>query len=119
MMCEASPRFAKWHGQQFASSKKKGTLLNLDLSEEVLLDSETTHVLFCNSKLVNNIRDSPQALRMSGNGGMMSITKKADLPGLYPSHMKPAETWFSDKAITNLLSFKSLIKIYLITYDSK
>ena len=76
MMCEASPRFAKWHGQQFASAKKKGTFLNLDLSEEILLDSETTHVLFCNSKFVNSIRDSPQALRMSGNGGMMRITQK-------------------------------------------
>jgi hypothetical protein len=32
MMCEARPRFAKWHGQQFASAKKKGTFLNLDLS---------------------------------------------------------------------------------------
>jgi hypothetical protein len=119
VMCEASPRFAKWHGQQFASAKEKGTFLDLDLSEEVLLDSETTHVLFCNSELVNNIIDSPQALQMSGNGGMMRITKKADLPGLYPSHMKPVETWLLDKAITNLLSFKSLNKVYRITYNSK
>ena len=82
MICEASPRLAKWHRQQFASAKKIGTLFDLDLSEEVLLYSETTHVLFCNPKLVNNIRDSPQALRMRGNGGMMRITQKADLPGL-------------------------------------
>ena len=119
MMCEASPRFAKWQGQQFASAKKKSVFLNLNLSEEILLDSETTHVLFCNPKLVNNIRDSPQALRLSGNGGMMRVTQKADLPGLYPTHIKPAETWFSEKAITNLISFKCLNKIYRITYDSK
>ena len=56
---------------------------------------------------------------MSGNGGMMRITQKADLPGLFPDHIKPAETWFLDKAITNLLSFKSLNDIYRITYDSK
>ena len=56
---------------------------------------------------------------MSGNWGMMRITQKADLPGLFPDHIKQAETWFSDKAITNLLSFKSLNDIYCITYDSK
>ena len=99
--------------------RKKGTLFDLDLSEEVLLDSETTHVLFCNPKFVNNIRESPQALWMSGNGGMMRITQKADLPGLFPDHIKPADTWFSRKAITNLLSFKSLNNIYRIAYDSK
>jgi hypothetical protein len=56
---------------------------------------------------------------MSGNGGMMRITQKADLPGLFPSHIEPAETWFSQKAITNLLSFKCLNDIYRITYDSE
>ena len=79
MICKASPRLAKWHGQQFASAKAKGTLFDLDLSKEVLLDLETTHVLYCNPKFVNNIRDSLQALWMSGNGGMMRITQKADL----------------------------------------
>ena len=89
MICKASLQLAKWHGQQFSSAKKKGTLFDLDLSEEVLLDLETTHVLFCNPKLVNNIWDSPQALWMSGNGGMMRITQKADLPGLFLDHVKP------------------------------
>ncbi len=119
MISEASPRFAKWHGQQFANAKAKGSVCELNLTEEVLLDSETTHVLFCNPKFVRNIRESHQALRMSGNGGMMRITQKADLPGLFPSHIEPAETWFSHKAITNLLSFKCLNDIYRITYDSK
>ena len=49
----------------------------------------------------------------------MRITQKADLPGLYPDHIKLAETCFSPKAFTNLLSFKSLNEIYHITYDSK
>ena len=105
--------------QKFASAKVKGALFDLNLSKEVLLDLETTHVLFCNPKFVNNIRDSPQALQMSSNGGMMRITQKADLPGLFPSHIEPAETWFSQKAITNLLSFKCLNNIYCIIYNSK
>jgi hypothetical protein len=92
MISEASPRFAKWHRQQFANAKAKGSVCELNLTEEVLLDSETTHVLFCNPKFVRNIRESHQVLRMSGNGGMMRITQKADLPGLFPSHIEPAET---------------------------
>jgi hypothetical protein len=119
MISEASPRLATWHGQQFANAKAKGSVCDLNLTEEVLLDLERTHVLFCNPKFVNNIRESPQALRMSGNGGMMRITQKADLLGLFPSHNKPAETWFSQKAITNLLSFKCLNDIYRITYNSE
>jgi hypothetical protein len=119
MICEASPRLATWHGEQFANAKAKGSVCDLNLTKKVLLDSETTHVLFCNPKFMNNIRDSPQALWMSGNGGMMRITQKAYLPGLFPSHIDPAETWFSQKDITNLLSFKCLNDIYCITYDSK
>ncbi len=119
MISEASPRLATWHGQQFANAKAKGSVCDLNLTKEVLLDSKTTHVLFCNPKFVNNIRESSQALRMSGNRGMMRITQKADLPGLFPSHIEPAETWFSHKAITNLFSFKCLNDIYRITYDSK
>ena len=78
MISEASPRLATWHGEQFANAKAKGSVCDLNLTEEVLLDSETTHVLFCNPKFVNSIRESPQAHRMSGNGGMMRITQKAD-----------------------------------------
>ena len=87
MISKASPRLATWHGQQFANAKAEGSVCDLNLTEEVLLDSDTTHVFFCNPKFVNNIRESPQALRMSGNGGMMRITQKADLPGLFPSHI--------------------------------
>ena len=49
----------------------------------------------------------------------MRITQRAELPGLFPDHIKPAKTWFLSKAITNLLSLMSLNNIYCITYDSK
>ena len=49
----------------------------------------------------------------------MRITQKADLPGLFPDYIEPAETWFSPKAITNLLSFKALNDIYRIAYNIK
>ncbi len=55
---------------------------------------------------------------MSGNGGQLSINEKGIIPGLYPDGHKPATSWFTKRGIANLLSFKELIKVYLITYDS-
>ena len=33
--------------------------------------------------------------------------------------MKPAQTWFDMRCITNLLNFKELVKVFCITYDSE
>ena len=56
---------------------------------------------------------------MSGNRGKNKITQEAEVPGLYPEGMKPAQTWFNMMCITNLLSFKELVKVFHITYDSE
>jgi hypothetical protein len=53
---------------------------------------------------------------MSGNGGVVKVTHKADLPGLYPVGMETAKTWFHKDCITNLLSFKDLVKVFRVTY---
>ena len=49
----------------------------------------------------------------------MKIAQEAKVPGLYPEGMKPAQTWFDMRCITNLLSFKELVKVFRITYDSE
>ena len=56
---------------------------------------------------------------MSGNGGGLRITRKANIMRLYPKDGDPAETWFDEQCITNLLSFKEIIKHFRITYDSE
>ena len=55
---------------------------------------------------------------MGGNAGMLRITRKAEIKGLYPKEGAPSQTWFDERCITNLLAFKELIKVYRITYDS-
>jgi len=55
---------------------------------------------------------------MSGNGGVLRVTKKAKIRGLYPSSMEPAKTWYDPNCITNLLSFIDMIGVFQISYDS-
>ena len=51
-------------------------------------------------------------MTIQGNGGTLDITHIDKLKG-YTS-----KAWFSKKAITNILSFKNMIKQYRVTYDS-
>ena len=91
----------------------------LYLREVWLLDSQTTHNLCCNPRMVKKIKKAQKTLNMSDNRGVMKITQEAKVPGLYPEGMKPAQTWFNKRCITNLLSFKELIKFFCVTYDSE
>ena len=47
----------------------------------------------------------------------MSISKEADVKGLYPVG-KDATVYYHKAAITNILSFKKMAKLYRITYNS-
>ena len=47
----------------------------------------------------------------------MSISKEADVKGLYPVG-EDAAVYYDKAAITNILSFKKMAKLYRITYDS-
>lgn len=109
-----SPQFGAWYAQV----KKSGQLEDLNLRNEWLPDSQTTHNLCCSKDQVYDIWGSSNALNMSGNGGGLRITKKASIRGLYPPDMKAAATWFDERGITNLLSFKDIICVYQVLYDS-
>ena len=77
-----------------------------------MLDNQSTLDLICNKKLATKIDKSNRTMTVQGSGGTLDITHIARLKG-YTS--KP---WFSKEAITNILSFKNMIKKYRITYDS-
>ena len=51
-------------------------------------------------------------MTVQGNGGALDITQRAKLKG-YTSRLL-----FRKEAITNILSFKNMIKQYRVTYDS-
>ena len=60
---------------------RKGVLVamrtSMDLRSLVLLDSQSTHDVFCNPKYVSNIRKAKRDLVLSTNGGGMKISQEA------------------------------------------
>jgi hypothetical protein len=96
---------------------KSGAMEKLNLRNSILINSQTTHDVFCNKKYDKNIRKAVRTIHLSTNGGTMKITCEADVPGLYPVG-SDATVYFDHDTITNILSFKKLAKKYRITYDS-
>ncbi len=86
---------------------------DLDLENLLLLDNQSTFDLCCNKKFMSRIKNASHALKMTSNGSGLKITEQCKLPGY------KFWVWFSEKAITNILCLKNLIKIYWVTYDSK
>ncbi len=62
---------------------------------------------------MNLVRKAMHALNMTSNGGGLKIIKQCKIPGY------KFWVWFSEKAITNIICLKNIIKIYRVTYDSK
>jgi hypothetical protein len=92
--------------------QSRGKLDGLDLRQVILLDNQSTMSLFCNKRLVTNIRESDEPLTLQSNGGSMIVTKIADIGDNQPP------VWFSSKAITNILSLKDAVKKYDVEYQS-
>jgi len=67
----------------------------------ILSDSQSTVDVFCNARLLNNVRDAKRQLVLHCNAGTTIITKKGDL-----------------KKKGDLLSLSNVSKIYRVTYDS-
>jgi hypothetical protein len=86
---------------------------SVDLQEWILLDNQSTVNVFCNPKLVKNIRKAPQALTLHCNAGAVNVTQMADLPGY------PEPVWFHSKGIANVLSLSKVSKLFAVTFDNQ
>jgi hypothetical protein len=92
---EFEPRIAKLF-------KQAGLLIKIDLREIILLDSQSTIDIFCNSALVSKTCKSTTSMRLKSNGGTMVVTRKAIMPGYNK------DVWFSTRAITKIIALSNL-----------
>ena len=86
-------------------------LQSLSLRDYVLLDNQSSVHVFCNPEFVGNVRKAGRQLELESNGGKLPISSIADVDGFEKS------VWFSEDAMTNILSLSQVKQEYDVSYD--
>jgi hypothetical protein len=98
---------------KIAMALKSPKARDLDLRSVWLLDNQSTFDLCCNPDFAQKKRVAKRAMNMSSNGGDMKISKECKVLGY------EFWVWYTQRAMTNILSLKNLIRLYRVTYDSE
>ena len=83
------------------------------MRECLLLDNQSSVHVFCNPKYVNNIRAGKRELSLQSNGGTLPIKNIANYNGFEEL------VWFSQNAMTNILSLTHVKQEYEVSYRQR
>jgi Zinc knuckle len=77
----------------------------------IILDNGSTVDIFSNKKLLNNIRQVKQSIKIRCNSGSSVTNMMGDLPGYGP-------VWYNPSGIANILSLSKVAEKFQITYNN-
>jgi hypothetical protein len=83
------------------------------MRNHLLLDNQSLVHVFCNPQFVSNVRSAERQLKLTSNGGNLPISEVADFDGFNK------EVWYSEDAITIILSLSLVKHEYSISYDGE
>ena len=77
----------------------------------ILLDDQSTVDVFCNRRLLTNVRENDKVMNIQCNAGVTRTNMVGELN-------RYGTTWYNPKGIANLLSLSQVEKKHRVTYDS-
>ena len=85
-----------------------------DLTDKLLLDSQSTCHIFCRPDVLENVRTSDEIMALRTNAGVLDIKTVGDVPGF-------GTVWCDKRAITNILSLGQVEKSgsHEVTYNKQ